>query len=237
MKNEKKVGRPKKKVSRDIKLTVRVTDKENEKLEIISKKLGISKPELLRTFTLGTDEKSPENIFNHDKSFYPFNTELDNYIQMLKEKSEPYDIDDICDNLTDVDIEYPTTYEMYKDELVENYALKYYEEQYPHLDIRSCHFETINTLFKKHMSSFHLDEYNISTYTISDNEIIYEYNDMKFNSREDVIKYFLENEKKFEKIKDVGNDEIIALLYGKYRDLLFVDKFDKKNTMNIEPSL
>ncbi len=77
--NKKTVGRPKIKNPKSIQIKITVTEDENQQLENISKKFGIKKTELLRIFALGTDDKSPKDIYFHNKSFYPFSKKYNHF--------------------------------------------------------------------------------------------------------------------------------------------------------------
>ena len=81
-----KVGRPKALKPKNIQIKITVTEDENERLENISKKFRIKKTELLRIFALGIDEKTPNDIYFHDKSFYPFTNSYQEFIDGMRER-------------------------------------------------------------------------------------------------------------------------------------------------------
>lgn len=220
MENEKKVGRPKKKVSRDIKLTVRVTKEENKKLEIIAKKLGISKPELLRTFTLGTDNKAPDDIYMHKSEFYPFTRGYNSWWKEFNNHREENNIDLI--DLTNFKQSHLMSYEEYKHEYQETELINKYSNIYQQLDIKGCDITTINDLFgEKTATKILFYGYDIDKYINNKENWEFIYQNKTYSCIQ-LKEYFLNNIDEFKDIKDYSKDKNIVILYGRNRKVLKV---------------
>ena len=218
-KNGKKAGRPKINDPKDIKITIRVTSEENKRIEIIAKKLDVKKTELIRMLTLGTDNKSPKNIYHQHKSFYPF---LEGYLDLIGDiKKHDLDTADVIG------------YDEYKVTLIEDNIISHFNQKYINLKITNCRFSSIKNLFNDDLH--YLINYNISTiYEDSDSDLIsYKYNSKTYKPNE-LKEYLLKNDSAFKEIKNIDENEAVILLFGRRLNLLAIVPYEQEFSMGID---
>jgi hypothetical protein len=222
-KNIKKAGRPKIDNRKDIKITIRVTDEENIKLENISKKLGIKKTELIRLFTLGTENKTPKDILFHNRSFYPFANELLNLLDFIKEK----DIN--ISDFTEYNRTHSITYDDYINSSKNVKILEKCKNKYKKLDIRFIEIRTLKEfnkenpiLFSKKTDNVRIIEENFKVFM---GELTYD--NIKNSGLE---KYLSSNErllKNFYDLKEYENEKLIIIYGNNSFDLLSIIPYNE----------
>lgn len=213
MENKKNVGRPKSKNPKNIQIKITVTEQENKKLELISNKFGIKKTELLRIFALGTDNKTPNDIFLHQQSFYPFTEQMNNFYSDLENNNLNFN------DLQEYKHQDNVTFNEYKQSVESEEQLKKYQNEYKDINIKYFAIKSMEEVFKdKH----YLFEDKPKKIKVKDQGFSMKIDNMEFNTIEEAEKYIFENDKQYDKIQNLIHDKNakVVILYGNNLEIL-----------------